>query len=161
MLETGINQLAHPHPSIRSRLVEIAISDCPHGCKIYQDPKSKVKVLHHNGTYGCRMTKIAIERKDHAAIFEGHDYWMVPLKERIDEEVWKGLAIKTAAPIFNQMSGMIQSVMPRITEGFQDMAKSMKNVAAHLNPENAQPLNGPGRVNKPIRRANNKKLNAK
>lgn len=152
MLETGINQLSHPHPSVRSRLVEIAISDCPHGCKIYQDPKSKITVLHHNGTYGCRMTRVAIERKNHAAIFEGHDYWMVPLKERIDDEVWRGLAIKTAAPVFNQMTGMIQSVMPQIAEGFQDMAKSMKNVGAFMKDQNRP---------KPIRRVNNKKINAK
>jgi len=43
----------HPDPAVASRMVEIALSDCEFGCKIYGDPRSSVRVLAHNPTYGC------------------------------------------------------------------------------------------------------------
>lgn len=48
------NEPIHPDPYIAMRMKEIAVSDCEYGCKIYADPKSAVRVLAHNSTYGCR-----------------------------------------------------------------------------------------------------------
>lgn len=44
----------HPDILIASRMIEVAISDCPHGCKVYADPRSNVRVLAHSSNYGCR-----------------------------------------------------------------------------------------------------------
>jgi hypothetical protein len=44
----------HPDPMITARMREIALSDCEYGCKIYADPRSNVRVLAHNRTYGCK-----------------------------------------------------------------------------------------------------------
>lgn len=52
--ETSINEPIHPDMSVRSRMTEVALSDCEFGCKIYADPKSNVRVLAHNAVYGCR-----------------------------------------------------------------------------------------------------------
>ncbi|MDB5716118.1 MAG: hypothetical protein JWO15_3515 [Sphingomonadales bacterium] len=52
--ETSVNEALHPDASVRARLVEVALSDCPHGCKIYADPRSALRVLAHNAVYGCR-----------------------------------------------------------------------------------------------------------
>jgi hypothetical protein len=49
----GVEPL-HPDSTIVWRFVEVAMSDCPFGCKIYADPMSAVKVLAHNPLYGCR-----------------------------------------------------------------------------------------------------------
>lgn len=51
--EVSHNEQMHPDPAIAMRLVEIAVSNCPYGCKIYADPKSNVRVLAHNSNYGC------------------------------------------------------------------------------------------------------------
>lgn len=54
--EVSHNEPVHPDPTICVRFVEVAISNkCGHGCKIYADPKSAVRVLAHNSAYGCRM----------------------------------------------------------------------------------------------------------
>lgn len=55
--ETGIDELLHPDQRVSSRFIEIAMSDCYYGCKIYADPLSNVTVLGHNATYGCRVTR--------------------------------------------------------------------------------------------------------
>jgi hypothetical protein len=52
--EVGIDELLHPDPSIRQRFREVALSDCEHGCKIFADPLSSVRVLAHERIYGCR-----------------------------------------------------------------------------------------------------------
>lgn len=57
--ETGTNEALHPDPAVNSRFIEVAMSECYYGCKIYADPMSNVKVLGHNATYGCR-----VKRKD-------------------------------------------------------------------------------------------------
>lgn len=54
--EVGINEPLHPDLSIALRMNEFAMSDCEYGCKIYKDPRSGVKVLAHNRTYGCDKT---------------------------------------------------------------------------------------------------------
>lgn len=53
--ETGTAEPLHPDPSVASRMHEVAMSNCPYGCKIYADPLSRVRVLAHNRNYGCIM----------------------------------------------------------------------------------------------------------
>lgn len=44
----------HPDPNVASRMREAEIDNtCGFGCKIYADPRSNVRVLAHNRTYGC------------------------------------------------------------------------------------------------------------
>lgn len=54
--EAGINEPVHPDFSIAIRMEEVAISDCTFGCKIYADPRSRVRVLAHSRAYGCTVT---------------------------------------------------------------------------------------------------------
>lgn len=53
--ETSINEPLHPDPTVRMRMVEVEIGPCEYGCKIYADPRSNLRVLAHNATYGCRL----------------------------------------------------------------------------------------------------------
>ena len=125
LLETGINQLSHPHPGIRSRLEEVAISDCEHGCKIYEDPISGVQVLHHNGTYGCRKTKAVLERQNHADIFKGRNFWMVPIKDRLDQEALDLVAFKAGVNI-------VQKMTPVLVNHFTEVAKAAKRAGESI-----------------------------
>lgn len=52
--EVSTNEPMHPDNTVRARMVEMAISTCENGCKIYGDPRSSLKVLAHNSAYGCR-----------------------------------------------------------------------------------------------------------
>lgn len=52
--EVGIHEKPHPDDTVVSRLVEVALSDCEFGCKIYADPRSNVRILTHSAIYGCR-----------------------------------------------------------------------------------------------------------
>lgn len=52
--EVSINEKPHPDDTVVARLYEAALSDCPYGCKIYADPRSKVRILIHSAVYGCR-----------------------------------------------------------------------------------------------------------
>ena len=54
--EAGINEPVHPDFSVAMRFEEVAMSSCPSGCKIYADPRSRVRVLAHNRVYGCTVT---------------------------------------------------------------------------------------------------------
>lgn len=62
--EVGIDEPAHPDPTIALRLEEVGISNCPYGCKIYKDPFSGVRVLAHNRIYGCGTTHTHIREKE-------------------------------------------------------------------------------------------------
>jgi hypothetical protein len=64
--EVGVDEPPHPDRDIAQRFVEMAMSDCKYGCKIYADPYSEVRVLVHSAVYGCRktMAMLAEERKD-------------------------------------------------------------------------------------------------
>jgi hypothetical protein len=64
--EVGIDEPPHPDRDIAQRFVEVAMSDCKYGCKIYADPYSEVRVLVHSMIYGCKrtMAELAEERKD-------------------------------------------------------------------------------------------------
>lgn len=52
--EVSINTQPHPDQNVVHRLVEVALSDCEYGCKIYADPRSRVRILVHSAVYGCR-----------------------------------------------------------------------------------------------------------
>jgi len=54
---SGIDEPLHPDFSVEMRMEEVAISDCKYGCKIYADPRSRVRVLSHNRAYGCTITR--------------------------------------------------------------------------------------------------------
>lgn len=62
--ETGTDEPLHPDFTVAARLIEVAISDCEYGCKIYADPRSNVTVLGHNRLYGCRVTKSEIDAEN-------------------------------------------------------------------------------------------------
>lgn len=64
--EVGTDEPPHPDMDIAARFVEVAISDCDYGCKVYADPYSEVRVLVHSQVYGCRRTMAVLEeeRKD-------------------------------------------------------------------------------------------------
>lgn len=54
--EVSGDQPLHPDPDVVSRMHEVAINmACGFGCKIYADPRSNVRVLAHNRSYGCRQ----------------------------------------------------------------------------------------------------------
>lgn len=56
--EVGTSEPVHKDPAIAARFTEVRLSDCRHGCKIYGDPRSNVRVLAHNAVYGCHKTTI-------------------------------------------------------------------------------------------------------
>lgn len=54
--EVSHNEPLHPDLLVAARFVEVALAPptlCDHGCKIYADPWSNVRVLAHNSSYGC------------------------------------------------------------------------------------------------------------
>jgi hypothetical protein len=55
--ETGTDEPLHPDPVVASRFIEVAMSNCAFGCKIFADPMSRVNVLGHYAVYGCKYTK--------------------------------------------------------------------------------------------------------
>lgn len=59
--ETGTDEPLHPDVYVASRFIEVAMSDCEYGCKIYADPMSRVNILGHNGTYGCKKTRMMLD----------------------------------------------------------------------------------------------------
>jgi hypothetical protein len=69
---TGVDEPVHPDPAVASRFVEVGITlDCGYGCKIYADPLSRVNVLGHNRTYGCKTTREHLDADLHPV----HDEW--------------------------------------------------------------------------------------
>lgn len=59
--EAGTDEPIHPDPTICWRFVEVALSNCEFGCKIYADPRSNVRVLKHYAGYGCPSSKNVID----------------------------------------------------------------------------------------------------
>jgi hypothetical protein len=49
----GSTEPLHPDPTVCARMREIGLSNCEYGCKVYADPRSNVRVLAHNRSYGC------------------------------------------------------------------------------------------------------------
>jgi hypothetical protein len=56
--EVGTDEQMHPDADVCARMQEVALSTCEFGCKIYADPRSLVRVLAHNSSYGCTKTKV-------------------------------------------------------------------------------------------------------
>lgn len=52
--EVSCTEKLHPDPTVVARMIEVELSKCEFGCKIYADPRSQVRVLAHNSAYGCR-----------------------------------------------------------------------------------------------------------
>lgn len=84
LVERGINELPHPSPKVRSRLKDVKKSDCPNGCMIQRDDKTGETVLRHNAAFGCNKTKHVLEQEREKAYFAGHNYWLVPIKDRMN-----------------------------------------------------------------------------
>lgn len=59
--ETGVDEPLHPDPAVASRFIEVAMSNCEFGCKIYADPLSRVNILGHYAVYGCRKTRLMLD----------------------------------------------------------------------------------------------------
>ena len=124
-IEVGINELTHPNPRIRARMQEHSISDCQYGCKYYQDPLTKITVLRHHATYGCRRTKSVIRRETDP--FEGTKHWMIPIGERFTSSEKTGLHIRGG---FNMVSKGMKTVGEGVTkmgEAAAAMVKSIEN----------------------------------
>lgn len=142
-IEVGINELTHPNPRIRSRLVEIGISDCQYGCKYYHDGVTETTVLKHHATYGCKRTKAVIASE--ADIFAGTDFWMVPLGGTIPKEKWDELKVRAGFNSFNQTATKSAKV---IGKAFSSIGQSMNNMvdgfrnAGILSPAAARAVNG-------------------
>lgn len=52
--EVGGKERLHPDPTVVARMREVGMTKtCGYGCKIYGDPRSNVRVLAHNSSYGC------------------------------------------------------------------------------------------------------------
>lgn len=54
--EVGVDEAPHPDRDVVARFVEIAVSHCKYGCKIYADPYSEIRALVHSSVFGCRRT---------------------------------------------------------------------------------------------------------
>ena len=138
-IEVGINELTHPNPRIRSRLVEIGISDCQHGCKYYHDGVTETTVLRHNASYGCKRSKAIIASE--ADIFAGTEFWMVSLGETIPKEKWNELRIRAGFNSFNQTATKSAKVIGKafssIGEGMNNMVNGFRN-AGILSPAAAR-----------------------
>jgi hypothetical protein len=126
-IEVGINELTHPNPRIRARLVEIGISDCYHGCKYYYDAVTETTVLKHHATYGCKRTKAIIASE--TDIFAGTDFWLVPLGGTIPKEKWDELRVRTGFVSINQSikHGGIRQAFSSIGEGMKQMVDGFRN----------------------------------
>lgn len=61
--EVGTDEAPHPDQAVAERFVELVVSDCPYGCKIYADPYSEIRVLMHSEIYGCRRTVAEINKE--------------------------------------------------------------------------------------------------
>lgn len=61
--ETGIDEPIHPDLAVSSRFIEVAMSDCEFGCKVYADPMSRVNVVGHYKVYGCNKTRAKLSER--------------------------------------------------------------------------------------------------
>lgn len=124
-IEVGINELTHPNPRIRARMQEHSISDCQYGCKYYQDPLTKITVLRHHATYGCRRTKAVIRRETDP--FEGTSYWMVPIGERFTSREKTNLHIRGGINAVSKGMKPVAESFSKLGEAARSMVKTMEN----------------------------------
>lgn len=125
-IEVGINELTHPNPRIRARMQEHSISDCPNGCKYYQDPLTKITVLRHHATYGCRRTKAVIRRETDP--FEGTNHWMIPIGERFTSSE------KTSLHIRGGVNAVSKGMKP-VAESFSKLGEVARGMVKTLSAE--------------------------
>jgi hypothetical protein len=69
--EVGIDEAPHPDVDVAERFVEICVSHCKYGCKIYADPYSEIRVLVHSAFFGCRRTVAEINKREEGDIRVG------------------------------------------------------------------------------------------
>lgn len=122
-IEVGINELTHPNPRIRARMQEHSISDCQYGCKYYQDPLTKITVLRHHATYGCRRTKAVIRRETDP--FEGTNHWMIPIGERFTSREKTNLHIRSGVNAVSKGMQPVVESFSKLGEAARGMIKTM------------------------------------
>jgi hypothetical protein len=127
-IEVGINELTHPNPRIRARLVEIGISDCQYGCKYYFDAVTETTVLKHHATYGCKRTKAIIASE--TDIFSGTDFWLVPLGGTIPKEKWDELRVRVG---YNSLNKTMATTSKGIRQAFSSIGEGMRQMVTGLN----------------------------
>lgn len=59
--ETGTDEPLHPDPTVAGRFIEVAMSACEYGCKIFADPMSRVNIVGHYSVYGCTKTRLMLD----------------------------------------------------------------------------------------------------
>lgn len=69
--EVGIDEAPHPDRDVVARFVEIAVSHCKYGCKIYADPYSEIRALVHSSVFGCRRTVADINDREEGEVHVG------------------------------------------------------------------------------------------
>lgn len=47
-------EYAHNEPVPDGTWVEFSMSDCPLGCKVYENRETSERIVMHNSNYGCR-----------------------------------------------------------------------------------------------------------
>lgn len=124
-IEVGINELTHPNPRIRARMQEHSISDCQYGCKYYQDPLTKITVLRHHATYGCRRTKAVIRRETDP--FEGTNHWMIPIGERFTSSEKTSLHIRGGVNVISKGVKSLVEPFSKMGEAARGMVKTIEN----------------------------------
>lgn len=139
IVQRGINQLSHPNPHVRARMREVAISDCKSGCKIYEDPKKGDLTLVHSATYGCNKTKHVLE-KANVIVFQGN-HWMVPLKDKVDPDIWPALMTVTALSNPAYVDQVVKAVN-RSAGGIKQAFKNMGDEAVKARAAITNTLNG-------------------
>lgn len=69
--EVGIDEAPHPDRDVVARFVEVCVSECKYGCKIYADPYSEIRALVHSSVFGCRRTVADINDREEGDIHVG------------------------------------------------------------------------------------------
>jgi hypothetical protein len=69
--EVGVDEAPHPDRDIVARFVEVCVSHCRYGCKIYADPYSEIRALVHSSVFGCRRTVADINDREDGDIHVG------------------------------------------------------------------------------------------
>lgn len=100
--EVGIDEAPHPDRDVVARFVEIAVSHCKYGCKIYADPYSEIRALVHSSVYGCRRTVSDINNREEGEIHIGDT-----------------VAFASFADPFVKFTGRVLNYVPPDDTGFQ------------------------------------------
>ena len=126
IIETGINQMTHPNPYVRSRLQEDSVSECQYGCKYYRDPQTDILVLSHNAAYGCKRTRGAIESEILTQFFKTSSHWMLPLKDRLEQETINILTFKAAVNVVEKQIPPLKGHFANLAEAATKAGETIK-----------------------------------